>query len=242
MTDKPNDSEAKIDSDGSSKMFVLPSLPDWASEDPENPSGLLNPEGPTATPSHKTATTSLKEFCDKSKLNPKFDLISSAGGKFVYEAKLDSVVFTAEAASKKTARHKCSEMMLLALKDQMSDEDKIRYLKPYFNEDQVGEIQKSVAETFVDKNPIGELQEYAVALQWPAPDYDLIDETGPAHVKSFVMQCTLNKLVSVGNFFSILRENSLKAFILVFDYRNGEIKAFGETRSRVEHVNSAGKN
>ena len=186
------------------KMFVLPSLPAWVAGDKEDADGgssdhfsSLTTQSST-TPSHKTATTSLKEFCDKQKLNPKFDLISSAGGKFVYEAKLDDVVFTSEANSKKNARNKCSELMLLALKDKMSDQDKIRFLKPYFPEDQIGEIQPSVAENFVDKNPIGELQEYAVALQWPCPDYELIDETGPAHVKSFVMQCTLNKLVSVG--------------------------------------------
>ena len=172
-----------------SKLFVLKSIPEWATEEPETSD---------KNPSHKTATTSLKEYCDKKRLNPKFDLISSTGGEFVYQAKLGDDIFTAKGSSKKNARNKCSEKMLLALKDQMADEDKIRYLKPYFGDDQIGSIQPKVAESFIDKNPIGELQEYAVALQWLCPTYDVVDETGPAHYKSFVMQCNLNKLTAVG--------------------------------------------
>ena len=180
--------ESNVEPDNA-KLFVLNSLPEWAMEDPESND---------KNPSHKTATTSLKEYCDKKRLNPKFDLISSSGGEFVYQAKLGDNVFTASGSSKKNARNKCSEKMLLALKDEMTDEDKIRYLKPYFKDELIGSIQPKVAENFVDKNPIGELQEYAVALQWPTPTYDVIDETGPAHNKSFVMQCNLNKLQAVG--------------------------------------------
>ena len=46
--------------------------------------------------------------------------------------------------------------------------------------------------TVIGKHPVSALQELCAKKGWGSPDYDLISETGPSHMKSFMYRVRLH--------------------------------------------------
>ena len=42
------------------------------------------------------------------------------------------------------------------------------------------------------KHPVSMLMEVCSANRWPDPLFEIVDESGPAHMRNFLMRCVLN--------------------------------------------------
>lgn len=53
-------------------------------------------------------------------------------------------------------------------------------------------------------NPIGKLQEMCLGRRWPPPRYDLIEESGMPHDKTFIITVYLGKFEQTGEIYTCI--------------------------------------
>ena len=58
------------------------------------------------------------------------------------------------------------------------------------------------------KHPVSALQELCTKKHWPTPVYELVNESGPGHMKTFLYRVSANQLISYG----ILLPHALVSF------------------------------
>ena len=154
----------------------------------------------------KTPISLLQEACLKRKLTPVYELISTEGQVhepvFTYCCMVEGIKGQGSGKSKKTAKHLAALGILqeVARRGKGSDwgipgssvADSINYLLSLMPE----KAHKTGAadEEEAPDNPVGKLQEKCSQLKLPVPEYELEEELGQPHEKSFKVVVRLGKL------------------------------------------------
>ncbi|KAG8223656.1 hypothetical protein J437_LFUL001763, partial [Ladona fulva] len=157
-----------------------------------------------ATP--KTPVSILNEYMFRANKIPQYLLIRSEPGPdpvFEYEVTIDRVKVTGSGRNKKDAKHVAARNALAEL---AKTDDVIRQ-QLLTNASQTAKgsdpcdnslIAGSHNTEQVTENAVGALTTLCLQHDLPAPDYKLMEESGPAHCKNFVIHCVISSLQLVG--------------------------------------------
>jgi len=147
----------------------------------------------------KTPVSLLQELYVRRGMTPKYDLVQIEGAvhepTFKYRVTVGEFVATGCGQSKKKAKHSAAKAIL----DRLLGAQNAGIAPP-------GQpiIPENVQDVFspyddgIDGNPVGVLQELCMSRRWPPPTYDLNEEEGLPHERSFIIVCIINKHKEIG--------------------------------------------
>eukprot|EP00088_Acartia_fossae_P070624 TRINITY_DN9525_c0_g1_i1.p1 TRINITY_DN9525_c0_g1~~TRINITY_DN9525_c0_g1_i1.p1 ORF type:complete len:363 (+),score=95.44 TRINITY_DN9525_c0_g1_i1:44-1132(+) len=142
----------------------------------------------------KTPVSLLQELYVRRGMTPKYDLVQIEGAvhepTFKYRVTVGEFVATGCGQSKKKAKHSAAKSIL----DKLVGAQNAGLAPP-------GQpvIPENVQDVFspyddgIDGNPVGVLQELCMSRRWPPPTYDLSEEEGLPHERSFIICCVIGK-------------------------------------------------
>jgi len=142
----------------------------------------------------KTPVSLLQELYVRRGMTPKYDLVQIEGAvhepTFKYRVTVGEFVATGCGQSKKKAKHSAAKSIL----DKLLGAQNAGVAPP-------GQpiIPENVQDVFspyddgIDGNPVGVLQELCMSRRWPPPTYDLNEEEGLPHERSFIIICVIGK-------------------------------------------------
>ncbi|CAG09992.1 unnamed protein product, partial [Tetraodon nigroviridis] len=144
----------------------------------------LNPE---ASPNpRKTPIQILHEYGIRSGVLPVYVMERAEGEahqpSFVFTVKIQEVTCTGQGPSKKAAKHLAAAAALDVL------QINVEQLNVPVKSDRNG------VEPDHHPNSVGILQELALQRGWPLPEYTLLTEAGPPHMREFTVSCRLESL------------------------------------------------
>lgn len=136
----------------------------------------------------KTPIQILNEFGVKSGKFPEF-LMESAEGeahqpRFIYRVTLGDVSCTGEGSSKKAARQAAAEVAL-----------RILQIHPETPGRRSVKLEPDGGGAESQTNSVGALQELAMQRGWRVPEYAIVTEAGPPHLRQFTVSCRLESLL-----------------------------------------------
>ncbi|KAM8857481.1 interferon-inducible double-stranded RNA-dependent protein kinase activator A homolog [Synchiropus picturatus] len=151
-------------------------------------SGAVHAETPNPDHIHKTPIQILHEYGVKSGKFPEF-LMESAEGeahqpRFIYRVTIGGVSCTGEGSSKKAAKQAAAEAAMRSLQINPETLGR-RCVKP----DPGGGAAEN------PPNSVGTLQELAMQRGWRVPEYTVVAEAGPPHMRHFTVSCRLESLL-----------------------------------------------
>ncbi|TRY88879.1 hypothetical protein DNTS_016953 [Danionella cerebrum] len=137
----------------------------------------------------KTPIQLLNEYGIKSSRTPQYTLMQADGDahqpSFLFSVVIGDVTCTGRGSTKKAAKHVAAEAALKLLKrDHLIKEQKNSSFSP---------------DTGDALNSVGILQELAMQRVWGLPEYVVLDESGPGHMKQFSITCRLEGLEETGS-------------------------------------------
>lgn len=150
----------------------------------------------------KTAVSILNEMMVKKRIIPAFDLIDTDSvnltTQFTYQVSCDGLIATGSARTKKEAKQESAKEMLekIAIRDaQLKEKALKRPLVPEHSRENAVENKK--LRVAPGQNYIGPLIQLCSKKFVELPLYK-IDETGPAHMKTFSVTCSVSTLTAYG--------------------------------------------
>ncbi|KAM9851425.1 interferon-inducible double-stranded RNA-dependent protein kinase activator A homolog isoform 2-T2 [Aulostomus maculatus] len=143
----------------------------------------------------KTPIQILHEYGTKAGQIPVYVMEKAEGEahqpSFVFSVKVGDVCCTGQGSSKKAAKHQAAEAALQILQiDVRAMNLPVRC-----------ESNGVVVETNNHPNSVGLLQELALQRGWRLPEYSVLKEAGPPHMREFTVTCRMESLAekAVGN-------------------------------------------
>ncbi|KAM9805179.1 interferon-inducible double-stranded RNA-dependent protein kinase activator A homolog [Neosynchiropus ocellatus] len=150
-------------------------------------SGVIHDETPKIDHT-KTPIQILHEYAIKSGKFPEFRMESAEGEahqpRFIYRVTIGDVSCTGEGSSKKAAKQAAAEAAMRILQINPETLGR-RCVKP--------EPDGGAAES--QPNSVGTLQELAMQRGWRVPEYTVVSEAGPPHLRQFTVSCRLESLL-----------------------------------------------
>ncbi|XP_043467958.1 uncharacterized protein LOC122502120 [Leptopilina heterotoma] len=150
----------------------------------------------------KTPVSILNEMMVKKRIIPAFDLLGTESinltTRFTYQVSCDGLIATGSARTKKEAKQESAKEMLekIATRDaQLKEKALKRPLVTEQSRENVVEPKKS--RVAPGQNFIGPLIQLCSKKFMELPQYK-IDETGPAHMKTFSVTCSVSTLTAYG--------------------------------------------
>lgn len=164
-------------------------------DDPDKQSGSVDGEGGGGPSAAKTPVSILQELYVRRGLTPKYDLVQIEGEvhepTFKYRVTIGEFVATGSGQSKKKAKH-CAAKAILEKLIGAQNAGKAGVGQPT-----IPDLAKEILSPYDDGiqgNPVGLLQEMCMSRRWPPPTYDLSNEEGLPHERSFTLHCIIGKV------------------------------------------------
>lgn len=167
---------------------------------------LLNLKMPISMQPNKTPVSVLQELSARRGITPRYDLLQMEGmlhePTFVYRVTVDSFVATGHGTSKKKAKHIAAkavlEKIIQAEQSEQSDCGLRNSAVPSGREggslkesgvDSGAEMEQGTED--VSGNPVGRLQEICLLHRLPPPTYQLCEQSGQPHERTFHIVCSI---------------------------------------------------
>lgn len=142
----------------------------------------------------KTSVSVLHELFMPKGIVPKYDLIQIEGAVhepiFRYRVSVGELMATGSGQSKKKAKHNAARAMLEQLISIQPSNEKILVKVEIPEKIDTDFIQNNETDG-INGNPVGELQEICTNRRLPPPLYEVGEELGAPHERSYVMICTV---------------------------------------------------
>jgi len=159
---------------------------DVDSSDADNDAGLCNA---------KTPVSLLQELYVRRGMTPKYDLVQIEGAvhepTFKYRVTIGEFVATGCGQSKKKAKHSAAKSIL----DKLLGAQNAGLTPP--GQPVIPDLAQEIFSPYddgIEGNPVGILQELCMSRRWPPPTYDLSQEDGLPHERSFSIVCVIGTL------------------------------------------------
>jgi len=148
----------------------------------------------------KTPVSLLQELYVRRGITPKYDLVQIEGAvhepTFKYRVTVGEFVATGCGQSKKKAKH-CAAKSIL---DKLIGAQNSGQAAP--GQPAIPDLANEILSPYddgVQGNPVGTLQEVCMNRRWPPPTYDLSNEEGLPHERSFTIVCIIGKFRETGS-------------------------------------------
>jgi len=157
-------------------------------------------EGSGGPGAAKTPVSLLQELYVRRGITPKYDLVQIEGAvhepTFKYRVTVGEFVATGCGQSKKKAKH-CAAKSIL---DKLIGAQNSGQASP--GQPAIPDLANEILSPYDDGiqgNPVGTLQEVCMNRRWPPPTYDLNNEEGLPHERSFTIICIISKFRETGS-------------------------------------------